>query len=294
MSNTEIRIRGTRYSMPFSNGILASSLLRAGMSTFDSFKFAENIRKYLLETGRIDITEDELSEIIIQELENQNYQTETDNYRIWQRIRKEKLGIVILIGGVTGIGKSTVAKEVSYRLGFTSSIGTDSIRQVMRKTISGELTPELHESSYLAYKHIDTHPMISDVIVGFERQCRLVSVGINGIIERSKEEGVNILIEGIHIIPGFFKRDIAVFPFILHLEDLQTHTERIYSRSRGTRRPVENYFDHLDNIITIQKYIKSQAKEYDVPIIENTNFEQSINIIIKHIVDYFRKQLEEE
>lgn len=263
------------------------------MSTFESFDFAENIRKYLLNAGKIDITEGELSEIIIQELEKQNYKIETDNYRIWQRIRKERLGIVILIGGVTGIGKSTVAKEVSYRLGFTSSIGTDSIRQVMRKTISEELTPELHESSYLAYKHIDTHPMISDVIMGFERQCRLVSVGINGIIERSKEEGVNMLIEGIHIIPGYFKQDMAVFPFILHLEELEAHIERIYSRSRGTRRPAENYLDHLDNIITIQKYIKRQAKEYDVPIIENTDFEQSVSTIIKHIIDYFSKQLEE-
>ncbi|MFX0094789.1 MAG: 2-phosphoglycerate kinase, partial [Candidatus Hodarchaeota archaeon] len=233
------------------------------------------------------------SVIIIQELENQNYRKEADNYRAWQRIRKEKLGIVVLIGGVTGIGKSTIAKELSYRLGIHNTIGTDSIREVMRKTVSREVAPELHESSFLAQKHVEAPPVIDRLILGFERQCFMVSVGINGIIERSKKEGINGVLEGIHIIPGYFKTDLGVFPYILQLTDIEAHKERIYSRSDESRGPPERYLRHIDSITSIQRYIQNQAKAHDVPVIENIDAEKTINYIIEDIIEQLKKQLDQ-
>ncbi len=121
--NQEIRIQGTRYSMTFSNGILSSSLLRAGMDPTHSAEFAEHIRKHLIATNQMDIDETLLSELVIQELDNKNFKKVADYYTILNQIKTQNLGIVILIGGITEIGKSIIAKEVSYRLGINNSIG---------------------------------------------------------------------------------------------------------------------------------------------------------------------------
>ncbi len=143
----------------------------------------------------------------------------------------------------------------------------------MRKTISPELIPELHESTFTAHKHIDIHPMLDNVIVGFERQSRLVSVGIDGMCERSRTEGVDFVIKGIHLVPGCYTKKPNVFPFVLYLDDIKTH-------------------DHFDNIINIQRYIKAQAKEHDVPMIENSNIEESIDTIIEATMEGVRKLLD--
>ena len=44
--------------------------------------------------------------------------------------------IIVLIGGSTGTGKSTVAAEVAHRLGITRVASTDFIRQTMRAFFS--------------------------------------------------------------------------------------------------------------------------------------------------------------
>ncbi len=263
------------------------------MDPAHSTEFAEHVRNCLINKNQTDITEVMLSELVIQELDYQNFKKVSDYYSIWHQIKTQNLGIVILIGGVTGIGKSTVAKEVSYRLGINNSIGTDSIRQVMRKTISPELIPELHESTFAAHKHIDIHPMLSNVIVGFEHQSRLVSVGIDGICERSRTKGVNFVIEGIHLVPGFYTKAPNVFPYILHLDDIKAHEHRINSRGEhNEHRQPERYLEQFENIINIQRYIKTQAKEHDIPIIENTNIEESINTIIERTVEGIRTIVE--
>ena len=59
--------------------------------------------------------------------------------------------LVILIGGATGVGKSTIATQLAHRLGIVRVVATDAaIREVMRAMLSAELMPALHVSSFQA------------------------------------------------------------------------------------------------------------------------------------------------
>ena len=62
--------------------------------------------------------------------------------RRYQELRELDRPIVILIGGATGTGKSTVATEIAYRLGITRVTSTDFIRQTMRAFFSLNSVPE--------------------------------------------------------------------------------------------------------------------------------------------------------
>ena len=56
--------------------------------------------------------------------------------------------IILLIGGATGTGKSTVATEVAYRLGINRVTSTDVVRQTLRAFFAEEYLPSIHRSSF--------------------------------------------------------------------------------------------------------------------------------------------------
>src|SRR5207248_4507830 len=120
--------------------------------------------------------------------------------RLRQQLRKLDVPLVILIGGATGTGKSTVATEIAYRLGITRLTSTDSIRQTMRAFFSHEFMPSIHYSSFEAGA---AFPDADDPLVaGFLEQSRNVLVGVQASIERALQEGWSMMLEGVHLVPG--------------------------------------------------------------------------------------------
>ena len=108
--------------------------------------------------------------------------------------------LVILIGGATGTGKSTVATEVAYTLGITRLTSTDSIRQTLRAFFSYEFMPAIHHSSFSAGEAI---PDADDPLVaGFLEQSRTVLVGVQASIDRALQEGWSIILRGRPPRPG--------------------------------------------------------------------------------------------
>ena len=67
-----------------------------------------------------------------------------------QALQQLDLPIVLLVGGATGTGKSTLATEAAHRLGITRVTSTDFIRQTMRAFFSREFMPSVHYSSFEA------------------------------------------------------------------------------------------------------------------------------------------------
>ena len=51
-------------------------------------------------------------------------------------LRQLDVPIILLVGGATGTGKSTIATEAAHRLGITRVTSTDFIRQTMRAFFS--------------------------------------------------------------------------------------------------------------------------------------------------------------
>ena len=70
--------------------------------------------------------------------------------RRFRDLQELDLPVILLVGGGTGTGKSTVATEVAYRLGITRVTSTDFVRQTMRAFFSKEFMPSIHYSSFEA------------------------------------------------------------------------------------------------------------------------------------------------
>lgn len=230
--------------------------------------------------------------------EEGNGQTE-QLHHIVEDIPKLKKPLIVLIGGVTGVGKTSIASEVSKRLGIDRVNNSDVIREIMRYMLPKEIVPTLHESSFTAGREVKNPFIKKNVIYGFSQQSSLVSQGVLAYIRRNVKEGLNTVMNGVHLIPGYLNLgysngDILLFEYVLHLKDKDQHIQRFYERSKGSKRDPEYYIQDIEAIRKIQTYIVDQANKHDTKVIENTNFEQTVSTIIKDIALYLEKILQSD
>ncbi|MDK2853601.1 MAG: 2-phosphoglycerate kinase [Thermococcaceae archaeon] len=281
--------------LPFSRGILTRSITSAGVDVGVAYSIAAEIVKELERKKTKIITKEDIRKMTYKKLLDHGLKDAARRYLFWHELRKLKYPMIILLGGATGVGKSTLATELAFRLGIRTILGTDTVREVMRKIISKDLLPSIHTSSFLAWKELRNLPKdVDPLIYGFESQVRYVTVGINAVVERSYKEGFNTIIEGIHLVPGYVSLNDRSFMYLITVKNLEALEARFYERARYSLRPAEYYVKNIDNIMRIQEYLIEKAKEYGIPIIENIELEQSINSIMNNLMEEIPKRLKEK
>ncbi|MHB1254258.1 MAG: zeta toxin family protein [Candidatus Humimicrobiaceae bacterium] len=284
--------------LPFSKGILANSIAITGLDIIVAHKISMDIQEYLFETKVTFISLDELRSLVFRFIKDEISLEYAEKYLLWQSVGKLKKPLIILIGGSTGAGKSTVATMISNRLNISRVVSTDAIREIMRTSISDKLIRPLQGSSYNAYKYLSLVPTgVDPVILGFREQVMAVNVGIEAIISRSVEEKIDTIVEGAHIVPGFFKikefYDKALIEnYIIIVKDEDIHREHFIKRTYETQgsRPMEKYLKHLKNIRQIQEYIVELAEKNNVKILDNNNLDNTINTVMDLMFQRVKKE----
>jgi 2-phosphoglycerate kinase len=254
---------------------------------------AERIEDDLHERGVTSLTTEELHAVAVRVLEEEAGDRYARNFVRWQEVASLEVPLVILIGGATGVGKSTIATQIAARLGIVRVIPSDSVREVMRGLFSRELMPTLYTSSFDADSALREPPSraLDRIIVGFREQTAAVAVGLRALIERSAVEGTSMIIEGAHVVPGFldieqFAERVLAVPVIVAVEDEELHRSHFAARSAdSSARPFDRYLRNIDNIRRVQRYIKSQALSHDWPVISSYNLDQTIGAVIDLVVD---------
>jgi 2-phosphoglycerate kinase len=188
--------------MPFSKGILAQSLMGIGLSPEKAYRLARELEALLHREGRRVIRRTELRERVYQALLKEAGEEMARRYLLLRRLRRSARPVHILIGGVTGVGKSVLASALAYRLGITHIVPSDAVREVFRATLSKDLLPTLHQSTFEAWKALLPEISLEEesheerVMRGFLDQVMKVAVGLRAIQERSALEGTSIVLEG--------------------------------------------------------------------------------------------------
>lgn len=280
----QILISDKEQGLPYSKGLMASQVMVTGLSPVRAYQVAEAIEDRLRAGREPAVTSAELEEVAVSVLEDVAGQRYAKNYLRWREVEALDIPLVVLIGGATGVGKSTIATQLAARLGIVRVVAWDAIREVMRALFSKELMPTLHSSSFEADTALRESPLRESerVVVGFREQTAAVSVGIEAMLDRAAMEGTNLIVEGAHIVPGFVdlesRRDrILAVPVIIAVEDEDVHLSHFAARQTDvTARPATRYLHGLENIRRLQRYVKSQALSHGVPVIPNYNFDQAL------------------
>ena len=228
-----IIVKGENYEYPYSRGLSATRIMVTGLDLADAYRTAESIGLELELEDKWQLSEIELNDLIYDTLEKEGKKLYAERYRNYRKLQDMYQPLIILVGGATGIGKSTIALNVASRLNIASIVGTDTIREVMRKVLSTELVPPLHSSSYAAHESMKEYvsPIYNKTIIGFEEQARLVVSGIESVIARALTEGISIIIDGVHILPSIIDPKLLkspnIIPITLFLSNEEDRSELV-------------------------------------------------------------------
>lgn len=291
----DIMVEGEGGTLPYSKGIMSQSLMASGLPPGIAYETSRSIEIKLKRKQTRSISREHLREMTYNILKAESSRKHAERYLLWRELKRPKEPLMIMIGGATGVGKSTVATEIAYRLGVTRIICTDIIRSVMREMISPGLLPSIHSSSYSVSETLSV-PLPEDsnpVLIGFTEQVSKIVLGVDAIIKRGAEEKVSTVIEGVHVVPKFLQdhqqgiHDIAI---VIVVKDYKSHKARFSQRYEENQdRPAEKYLSHFDDIRTIQDYIIDLAKCHDVPVIDNVNLDQTIEQALEEITKKVQK-----
>jgi 2-phosphoglycerate kinase len=277
---------GGDEGLPYSRGLMARTLMAAGLPPHSAYTIASRVGDDLAERGRESVDLDRLEAIAVETLGDERGHEAVQRLRRYQQLRELELPIMILIGGATGTGKSTVATEVAYRFGITRVTSTDFVRETMRAFFARSFMPSVHQSSFEAG---DAFPEADDPLeFGFLQQARNVLVGVNASMERAVKEGWSMVLEGVHLVPGLVTPalgDVVLVSCVLTIEDEDEHAHHFCSRADGSERPMSKYLARFDQIRAIQDLLVQRAEREGVPVIENEDADAAAAAVVDLVLD---------
>ena len=296
----QVLVEDAQGRRPFSRGRLSRSLTISGLDDMRAYGIAERILADFVQQGRTIVHRDDIQIVALEVLKNEVSEEVAERYYVWHEFRNSEhpRPLIVLIGGASGVGKTSVGVALANLLRISRVASTDEIRQVMRLMIAPDLIPALHDSSYAAWENISGSipDTVDPVIHAYREQAMRVCVGIRATIERAVEESASLILDGVHLLPDLIDvrpyRKKALFIWAnLYLSDEKLYTERFEYRGKlASRRSSHRYLKYLDQILKIQQHILEAGEAGQVLAVENTDFDETVQSISLQIMDTLRKE----
>lgn len=273
--------------LPFSRGIMATSLLATGIPTEEAYRLA-SIVQASLHDGRTHHDSDELVRAACEVLRAQPRGDEiADRWLAWRSARRSGRPLVIVLGGAPGVGKSTLATRLAVRLEITRLVTTDAIREVLRTVVPEAVLSELHVSTFELIR-----PERPDPFADFDRQCAAVSNALGAVASRLVTENRSVIAEGVHLQPGALTCALADHPqrpvVVERVVTAPTSVHRANLDHRRTAEPLRDGDRHLrgfDRIAAIQDHLQEQADRAGIPTMDVAAATQLTQDLVGEIVD---------
>lgn len=280
---------------PFSKGLLGQSMEICALPRDEAFAVAAEVEYRMVREQVREKSSADVGLLTARVLRQRVGETAAERYLRWIIFTHSNDPLILLVGGTTGCGKSTLAATLANRLGIVRTQSTDMLREVMRLMVPFKLVPSLHQSSFGAYRVLprwrddEDRPVEAHMIDGYLMQSHEVAIAIEGVFKRAVKENVSLILEGVHISPVLQRRlskgdGPVVVPFILAA--LKKKKLRRQLEGRGQHVPgrrAERYLDHFDDIWQLQTFLLSESDRYDIPIVQNISVEDSVREVMETV-----------
>lgn len=273
---TRIIVEREDGTYPFSKGLLARSLEVTGLAPEHTYDTASAIEGQVVDRRLEEISHRDLERMAAELLSQRHGEEYAERYRVWRARKDSDKPLIILICGPSGAGKTTLAIALANLLDIPRVVATDDIRQMMRLTLTEELMPTLHASTYNAWQKIADSSISDDpVIAGYREQARTICVGVDAIIGRCIEENTSVVIDGVHLLPDFLNLSryaslAFIAPLCIGLTDRDRYERRFIRRAKkAPSRPMHRYLSHMEEIFKIQEHMIECYRQAERPVLVN-------------------------
>ena len=186
---------------------------------------------------------------------------------------------ILLLGGASGTGKTTVANALVHELGLAHHISTGFVREVARAMMPEDQAHLLEGFTFDAWR---LFPEITGnghrVFDGALAQAEVLLPAVKACVSRSLREGASLIVEGAHILPGLLSgADLGVSLFcILDVPDRDTLVERALGHTHSRRQLSQ---EQISAIIELQDACVEEAQREGIPVIENIELADTVERI---------------
>ncbi len=292
--------------IPFSRFEYQQGLETIALTSAEAMEIVATVYKHLVYRRIEVITSRHLGRLTYRYLRQSSELGEdvAKRWLVWRDFVNDDRTLIILLGGTSGCGKSTIATMLANRLDIVRSQSTDMLREVMRTMMPEQLLPILHTSSFRAWTVLPgTGAEMAEVsdnllISGFRGQADLLTVAIEAVIKRALRERVSLILEGVHVQPAFMEQlvdsdEAIIVPIMLGVLKRKQLHQRI--RGRGVDAPQrrsERYLRHFDEIWRLQSYLLSGAEKSNIPVVVNSDKNTVFNDIMSIVIETLEKDFD--
>ena len=292
--------------IPFSRHEYQQALEAIALTSTEAMEIVATLYKHLIDRRIEVVSSRHLGRLTYRYLRQSSELGEdvAKRWLVWRDFVNDGRPLILLLGGTSGCGKSTIATMLASRLDIVRSQSTDMLREVMRTMMPEQLLPILHTSSFRAWTTLPgvgaEMTGVSDnlLVSGFRGQADLLTVAIEAVVKRALRERVSLILEGVHIQPAFMEQlvesdDAIIVPIMLGVMKRKQLHQRIRGRGReAPQRRSERYLKHFDEIWRLQSYLLSGANKSGIPIVVNGDKEAVFSEIMRHVIEVLEKDFD--
>jgi 2-phosphoglycerate kinase len=201
-----------------------------------------------------------------------------------------------LIGGTPRAGKTTLTMRFIAQQPMLAA-STDAIRHTLRHIITPTDQPELfYLDKYISndpeqYYFLQTHP--TDVVVDQNAESAIVWRSVNDFIQSNIEDGFDILIEGVAVLPEYVSQLTCDYRVVFVGDKSNGHYETMLKSARAN--PNDWMHGLTDETIeafatftrSFSSFIEDEANKYGLPYVEvhDETFDTDMDTALKILRD---------
>ena len=289
-------VRSDKGDSPFSVGILTHSLEACVIDRKLALEVALRVQETIQKSGQSEIIAPALRRLIYQSLKEYSSKEAANYYLSRRQFETSGKPLIILVGGATGTGKSTICSELAYRLDVVRTQSTDMMREIIRSYLAPHEVPTLGYSSFDAWRGLPgtkvrdgDRKTDNPIIAGFLAQYSNVKPALEATIARALKERHDMIVDGVHVLP--MELDLAkareaavVVSVMLAVTTRQRLTNQLSWRSREQPdRGSDRYLEKLDAIWELQSFLLNLADQAHIPVIANWTIEDTVREVLLEV-----------
>ncbi|MDS0256863.1 AAA family ATPase [Thermoplasmatales archaeon AK] len=192
---------------------------------------------------------------------------------------------VVLIGGIPGVGKSSISGYIARELGIDIVLSGDYLREFLRGSCQ-ENTDLLGVSVYDSWQLFGIMNR-ENIVKGYLEQGKIITRGINAILKRAISNGESVIVETLYFLPSLIGDDILknITPLYLYISDKKINEARLLERTKYThlKSSGERLARQLDTYRVMMDYSLEECKRFGIKTFDNTDYIKTRESMLRYL-----------
>ncbi len=193
---------------------------------------------------------------------------------------------IILVGGIPGVGKSSISGYLARNLGVDIVLSGDYLREFARPLLTEKDSDIIGVSVYEAWKLFGDENR-ENITKGFLSQGEILNRGLNAVLSRAIKNGEPLIVESLYFIPSQIEPDILkeITSFYIHISNRDVNSQRLLERGKFTHfnSPGKRLSDQLDRYRVMMDYSLEECRKYGLKVFDNLNYMDTREQILQYV-----------